>query len=89
MSPRKQKKRLMKRLTFTRLVLWIVIAILVIVTLSGCDRVAAPTAVTPIGPSAKLYTVEHAGHTFVVFYGNTILGKSGGVIHDPDCECIE
>lgn len=79
----------MKRLTVTRLVLWIVIAILVIVTLTGCDQAAAPTSVTRIGPSAKLYTVEHDGHTFVVFYANAVLGKGGGMVHHPDCECLK
>ena len=75
----------MKRLAFTRIVLWILVGILIVMIFSGCRQHAAPTSVTPIGPSAKLYTVEHDGHTFVVFYGNTVLGKSGGVVHHPDC----
>ncbi len=79
----------MKRLAFTRIVLWILIGILLVMIFSGCGQHAAPTAVTRIGPSAKLYTVEHDGHTFVVFYANAVLGKGGGMVHHPDCECIE
>ncbi len=77
----------MKRLAFTRIVLWILIGFLIVV-LFGCNQAAAPTSVTQIGPSAKLYTVAHDGHTFVVFYANAVLGKSGGMVHDPSCVCL-
>lgn len=45
----------------------------------------APKSVSQIGPRAKLYTVEHDGHLFVVYYDSW----QGGLSHHPDCECLK
>ena len=77
----------MKRLAFTRILLWILIVILLVVIFSGCNQHPAPESVTPIGPSAKLYTVEHDGHAFVVFSNNKVIAGAGGIVHHPSCVC--
>ena len=79
----------MTRFAFTRIVLWILIGILLVVIFSGCGQTApAPESVTPIGPSAKLYTVEHDGHAFVVFSNNKVIAGAGGIVHHPSCVCL-
>ena len=73
----------MKRLTFTRLVLLVLLGILLF-TLIGCDghdHSPKPESQSKIGPYANLFTVEHDDHLFVVYSSY----KQGGLVHHPDC----
>jgi len=45
-----------------------------------------PNSVTQIGPRARLYSVEHDGHTFVVYYDHS---QGSGLSHHPDCRCLK
>lgn len=47
--------------------------------LAGCED----TAHIGAGFGDRLITMEHNGHSYIVYKGV----ERGGIIHDPDCPC--